>query len=170
MDFTDKVIYAKKSGGGKKRLSHFGLRFDSTRRERDRQGTLLVLKLSPLVHKNVKRYHSDFDDIVKSFKLPTGSMTMEDQRLIIRLYALADGRCPIEGCEPLKLLALCTPLLLSTAGYQIVSSTGAVRDAKEYLTGVGIYKACCADNQDSSVIVRPNERIVPHWLTFHMRL
>ena len=61
-------------------------------------------------------------------------------------------------------------IILSTAGYQIVSSPGAVRDAKEYLTGVGIYKACCADNQDSSVIVRPNERIVPHWLTFHMRL
>ena len=68
--------------------------------DRANNGVLGQVKLEPSVYEACE---AQIDPTVfhpHKVKLPTNSMTFADQQLLIKLYALTDGRCPIKGCEP----------------------------------------------------------------------
>ena len=92
-------------------------------------------------------------------ELPYTMMTFEDQKTLIKAFALADGRCPVLGCES---STHDTPKAAAAEG-------GWMRDSGGFLTGAGVEVGYGTRTETTTFGFRPFE-YVDHWLAFHMRV
>ena len=160
---------SKKHGKKEPPLTVFGTRLAAARSDRMNNGAIGRLKLAPEVYANWEK-HCDPSWEIHKQKLPHRSMSYEDQNLLIKLYALNDGRCPVQGCEP-SVLGNGKYTEPPLGSYSIFSADrgGEWRDGCGYLTGVGILDGVGSRDNGQSVCVRPHEKIIQHWAAFHMR-
>ena len=155
------------------RNNWLGRRLERAREYRKKNGAEGQLKIVPEVAVNWELKHGKSVDPATYFDLPTTTMSYKDQELLVRLYALADGRCPVRGCESQVIPSGKFSSNAPVAGYMIAKSTSAEyklhRDGYGKLTGAGIMEGWGAGKDCGEAKIRPASYIREHWLAFHMR-
>ena len=107
--------------------------------DREQNGVLGQVKLAPAVYTACESVNPKDLDPYK-VQLPMTAMTTGDQKLLIKLYALNDGRCPVKGCEPWSGGKGYGNIPAPIGGYAILPGApkDRMRDSRGYLTGNGI--------------------------------
>ena len=100
---------------------------------------------------------------VDANQLPFFNWTLDGQRALARAYALADGRCPVIGCEPAPVDQHTRPRHLTP-----IATFSPGRDSDGFLTGEGILEGAVAGTAGGDVRLR-GDTLYAHWLAFHMQ-
>ena len=96
-------------------------------------------------------------------ELPFYSWTLDGQRALTKAYALADGCCPLLGCET-------QPADPQTRGRHLmpIATFSPGHDSHGFLTGEGILEGAVSGIAGGDVRLR-GDTLYAHWLAFHMQ-
>ena len=100
---------------------------------------------------------------VRPEKLPVITWMAGNQRMLVKAYALADGRCPVKGCEPHH-VDYHTRLVATYIGQDVHHRND---QGEHCMTDVGVKPGTFAKMAVSGLDVCP-DHIGNHWLAFHI--